>query len=691
MSGALAPIARGRGLGKLRAAALTHAPMLGFGLRLWASMCLALYLAFRLELDGPALAATSAAFACQPQLGASLRKGWFRMIGTVVGAIAAVSLTAAFPQDRVAFLLLLALWGGACAMAATLLRNFASYAAALAGFTAATIISDELGAVGGPDGTVFTLALTRVTEVCLGIVCAGSVLTITDVGTSRRRLAELLATLIADIAHGLVQTLVSVGPQPSDTQEVRRDLLRRVIALDPAMDEAMGESADIRNRSLTLQAAIAGAFTALGAWRAIALRLKLQPGAALQVQAAAILDTLSPGLRCVASQGKPVTWQRHAMVLREQAVASSHHLSALPTRCSSERLLTDNAARAFAGLAETINGLALLVRAPIVSPAGQGRWQWRIADWLPALVNAGRSAIAILGVQLLWIVTAWPGGGVAMVWTTIVTALFAPRADQAYAGALGYMIGAVVALSAAALLGFVILPQLTGFAAFGLVLAAYLIPAGTLMASGWRPPVAIGMVGTMVAFLMPTNEMVYNSQAFYNNALALLIGNGAALMSFRLIPPIPPAVRAQRLLRLSLRDVRSLARTPGLWRIVDWQARLYSRLAALPEQAEPVQRARLLAALDLGSEMLRLNQGLHAARHHLEAPRPESDDLVTAFRAIAEGRSGAAIDALGQLDARLAADGPGAAEDQVRQSASIIGIVGVLRAHAAFFDAGENP
>jgi hypothetical protein len=27
--------------------------------------------------------------ACQPQLGASLRKGWFRMIGTVVGAVMA--------------------------------------------------------------------------------------------------------------------------------------------------------------------------------------------------------------------------------------------------------------------------------------------------------------------------------------------------------------------------------------------------------------------------------------------------------------------------------------------------------------------------------------------------------------------------------------------------------------------------
>jgi uncharacterized membrane protein YccC len=67
--------------------ALTAAgPPLLFGLRLWASACLALFVAFWLELDNPFWAGTSAAIVCQPQLGASLRKGWFRMIGTVVGA-----------------------------------------------------------------------------------------------------------------------------------------------------------------------------------------------------------------------------------------------------------------------------------------------------------------------------------------------------------------------------------------------------------------------------------------------------------------------------------------------------------------------------------------------------------------------------------------------------------------------------
>ncbi len=141
-------------------AARAAGPPLLFGLRLWASVCLALYVAFWLELDNAFWAGTTAAIVCQPHLGASLRKGWYRMIGTLVGAVAIVVLTAWFPQDRALFLVALALWCAACALVATLLHNFASYSAALAGYTAAIIAADELGATGGPNAdAVFLLAV----------------------------------------------------------------------------------------------------------------------------------------------------------------------------------------------------------------------------------------------------------------------------------------------------------------------------------------------------------------------------------------------------------------------------------------------------------------------------------------------------------------------------------------------------
>jgi len=193
----------------------------------------------------PTGAGASAAAVSQPSLGASLRKGWFRMIGTLTGAIFIVVLTACFVQNRTAFLIGLALWGGACALVATLLRNFASYAAALAGFTAVIVASDELGATGGATGSAFMFAVTRAGEICIGIACAGVILAATDFGGARRRLATVLATLTQEISSQFVATLTTTDPKLSDTQPIRREFIRQVIALDPTIDQAIGESSQL--------------------------------------------------------------------------------------------------------------------------------------------------------------------------------------------------------------------------------------------------------------------------------------------------------------------------------------------------------------------------------------------------------------------------------------------------------------
>src|SRR5258706_11850565 len=181
------------------------------------------------------------------------------MIGTVLGAVAIVVLTAGFPQSRIGFLIGLAVWGAICGFIATLLRNFASYAAALAGYTAVIIASDLLGATGGAHREVFTLALTRASEVFIGIVCAGIVMAGTDMGQARHRLATQFAAISAEITGGLSGVLA--GPVGRETRSIRRDLIRRAIALDPLLHEAIGETSDPRPRRGGLHAALEGLFT----------------------------------------------------------------------------------------------------------------------------------------------------------------------------------------------------------------------------------------------------------------------------------------------------------------------------------------------------------------------------------------------------------------------------------------------
>src|SRR5215472_5715471 len=153
MTAASVPIAKSAGA-SIAQWLLDALPALFFSLRLWASVCLTYYVTFALELSEPTWAVTTAAIVCTPVLGASLRKAFFRMIGTVIGAIGIVVLAALFRQDRVGFLVGLALWCAACAFVATLLRNFAAYAAALGGYTAAILASDVLGPVGTSGGDV---------------------------------------------------------------------------------------------------------------------------------------------------------------------------------------------------------------------------------------------------------------------------------------------------------------------------------------------------------------------------------------------------------------------------------------------------------------------------------------------------------------------------------------------------------
>src|SRR5438552_209884 len=310
--------------------AANAAPPLLYALRLWAAVCLALLVAFWLELDNPFWAGTSAAIVCQPQLGASLRKGWFRMIGTVVGATIIVVLTTCFSQDRIAFLVLLALWCGLCAFAATVLRNFASYSAALAGYTAAVIAADNLGATGGASSDVFLLAVTRASEICIGIACAGIVLAGTDLGGAQRRLAGSFANLAAEIIGRFGRMLALAEAQLPDTKAERREFVRRVIALDPVIDQALGESSHVRYQSPKLQTAIYGLLGALDGWRGVATHLSRLPEAARRQGARVILRSLPSELRSVLVAGSPVLWISDPLTLRRVCEDAVRTLIVLP-------------------------------------------------------------------------------------------------------------------------------------------------------------------------------------------------------------------------------------------------------------------------------------------------------------------------------------------------------------------------
>ncbi|HEX3415430.1 MAG TPA: FUSC family protein, partial [Stellaceae bacterium] len=189
------------------------------------------------------------------------------------------------------------MWGAACALVATLLRNFSAYAAALAGYTAAIIASDQLGAAGGLNGQALLLAVYRASEICIGIVSAGIVLAGTDLGGARRRLATLFAAISAEISSRFTGTLATGGAGFESTQAVRRELIRRVVALDPVIDEAFGESSRLRYHSPVLQQAVDGLLAALAGWRAAAVLLARSPQERARQEAGTVFARVPSELR----------------------------------------------------------------------------------------------------------------------------------------------------------------------------------------------------------------------------------------------------------------------------------------------------------------------------------------------------------------------------------------------------------
>ena len=140
-------------------------------------------------------------------------------------------------------------------------------------------------------------------------------------------------------------------------------------------------------------------------------------------------------------------------------------------------------------------------------------------------------------------------------------------------------------------------------------------------------------------------------------------------------------MRTRRLLALTLRDLRSLARGRVF---TDWEGRIDGRLSTMPEQATPLQRAQLLAGLSAGTELMRLRCSARQLGR--------SASLEPACAAIAKGKTGDAITHLAQLDAELAADGGSGTELQfiLHVRSSILVLTQALTRHADYFDSGAG-
>nr|WP_271408573.1 FUSC family protein [Pseudomonas sp. Q1-7] len=585
----------------LRAFLAPDVPALQFAIKTLLGGALALWCAFRFDLQQPQWALMTAFIVAQPLSGMVVQKGLARLLGTLVGTIMSVAIVGLFAQTPWLFLLALATWLGICTAASTLMRSAWSYAFVLAGYTVAII---GLPAIAHPL-TVFDQAVARSTEICLGILCA----TLTSALLWPQRVERQLARQARDAWACGIQAAISALEGQRQERQGLLGVLGRIVAVDAQREHAWFEGNRGRQRAVAVRVLSHDLLSLLRLARGVARQwrqLGEGEGEALRPWVEEVERTLA----------EPDVAGLDALRDRLLAASEDESLSTVQQDCLGRlAVLMRQAAAAVGAMHAVERG-----EAPENAPPALASHR----DLQTATIYGVRSALAFLGLSAFWLATAWTSAVGALTLTCVICGLFASRESAELIGMM-FLRGILYALPVAFVVGQLLLPQLSGFPMLCLALGVPLFFGALGMA---RP--ALGATATsfclhFIVLCAPQNLMRFDVGLFFNEAIAMLLGVGFAVLAFRLIPLRNPAWHGRRLLKATLMD---LARLTGVrlagaenWfggRMADRLLQLARLYPVLPEQS----RSRWddgIASLDLGDELLHLRRCLAAADKPLGA------------------------------------------------------------------------
>ncbi|AWX88170.1 FUSC family protein [Klebsiella quasipneumoniae] len=515
----------------------------------FAAAMLAYYLALSIGLQRPSWAIITVYIVSQTSAGASLSRSVYRLVGTVVGAAATVIIVPTFVNQPILCSVMLALWIAGSHCLSLLERTPRGYAFLLAGYTASLI---GFPAVSAP-GTIFDLAVTRVEEIAIGILCAGLihrfVLPVRIAGRFNSTLAQTLATARQRIADTL-------AGKPVAAETLRLALsLQFLQGINHHLPWDDGLSVPHRQARKAIHDRLARLLIVNGE-----LYDRLQRSGPPPDDLQALLA------------------EAEAWLTGPQAARSAPSADGLLSRC--ERLIVRYAADAQTmdealrlslarHLAEAIRllqeseRLAKAVyrrRSPALPPdAGAAKGYVFHRDPLSALRTSFGAFVIILSGCLIWIGSAWPDGGTAVSILGVCCSLFASF-DAPAAHLVKYLIGCVWGVLFSLLYSFVLLPQVNEFALLAAVLAPVYLLAGSLQARPATTFMAMGITLTLPILCELGASYRGDFATAINTALALFIAVGYAAFGMRLLQTVQAETAIRRLLTLCQRDIRRAAR-----------------------------------------------------------------------------------------------------------------------------------
>jgi uncharacterized membrane protein YccC len=584
-----------------------------FSVKTFIGAFMALGIALALDLPRPYWAMGTAYIVAQPFAGGVTSRGFYRVIGTIVGAAATVALVPNLVNEPAILCLALAIWIGICLYLSLLNRTPSSYSFVLAGYSAAIIGFPSVLA----PGVILDTAISRVEEIVIGILCStlvSRVLFPRHVGTV---LASRTVRWLGDAgrwANDVLSGMTDASVTRADRNRLATDTVEMIalttqLAYDTSpLRAATAQMRVLQQRMTALLPLLSGIDD-----RLIALRRNGPLDSDLTNCLAAIKGWIVEG----EADGGALTGQLQRILAAGQA--QSQITPDWPT------LLTSNLVARLLELVEVWADCLALRRAitegrrdiPVHLSAADGYAGMPALhlDRGIALLSAVSCSVGIFVCCAFWIVTGWHDGAGAATMVAVFCSLFASLDNPVpLMRRLAIAITTSTAISGIYL--FAIIPSVETFPGLVLVFSPVLLPLGALIPSPKLGGVFLLLCVMMLMGVALQTHLNLDVTTFVNGHISILAGIIVAISVTSILRSIGVEESIERLMQANWRELARVsiaasgADVPRLARrFIDRFGLIVQRSAALPRTTE-IKPEAILSELRAGVHVVGLQRVL---------------------------------------------------------------------------------
>ncbi|MGU3312204.1 FUSC family protein [Acinetobacter sp. M5A5_2a] len=533
-----------------------------FAIKTFIAGMLALFVSFELDLINPMWSIGTVLIIANPYSGMVSSKCVYRVVGTIGGAVIALTLTPHLINTPWLFTVVLSLWVGFALYVSLLDRTPRSYAFMLAGYSTAMIVFNAITYI--DQYNIFDIALARVIEISIGVISSAVVsATILPMHIGSAIKQRVIKTL--KDTENLFANLLTADPQQNNTQ-LLATITRDTTDIHALAVHLSYEKGELHGMTKPLQEMLHQISMVVANLVALSERIK-------QLQELRFIETHAEKLQQLSA---------HVVQFLEQKdLIIDENILQLPDEFESD----------FASLMESasthqqvlVAAMKMDVRHFISNVlAVKVLWQRiqqgnkEIPDNItpmttkyPSLhrdhgvaIRGGISAVLITFIVTgVWIVSGWKAGFM-MAQMGAVTACILTALDNPVPVLRIFIWGSIASAVLVFVYAFGIFPHVTTFWELGLVLLPMFLFAVSMMANQMLMPVGMVLgINTMMGLNLH-NAYSMDAVSYLDGSFAMILGVLVSLVVIDVVRAMSPDTSASRILALHYRAMRQAIYLP---------------------------------------------------------------------------------------------------------------------------------